>query len=216
MGIDKLELDKYNGDKGIVLGGSPLIEAVSDWPDIPGTTSKQTLLFTIFPEHFKIPTLSADNCLSVFISFDKNRNYADEFAYHSKADVRKNQEYTTVLLHKRAQQRLTDPSLNYTELPMFSVVERPFSQVEFDADTRGLTKGSELSKSGGQPGWLQDMVFIGPQYFFELQLNEFDLRKKAGAYDDIFNDGIGFLFLNHNIKKFVPPKQAGVFFIQYT
>jgi hypothetical protein len=216
MNINRLEFQEFISDNSLTLGGSPYIMESQIWPLIPGTSLKQTLLLTIFPAYFKIPLIPADCCISVFTSIDQNQNYGEQFACHQTNEITLlKKKYTSVILHKKSPQRLISDNKSFA-LPLKSIVEIPFTSEEFKMDTIGLLKGSELSKTGGQPGWLQNFVAIGPQYVFELQINEYDLRKISPEFDGIFNDGIGYLFLTLNTKKIIPPKEAGLFFIQYT
>lgn len=208
-----------NSDSESYIGGEPLVSDISQIPMVPHTNEKQVLLLTLSYDFFKIPILKEDEVLSIFISCGNdfiNITRALAVNDNNQSTNLKGEKYATVLIHKKSSP-ITDKNLRV--LPKSFISTEPFTPTELKEETSLPGSGSEYSKLNGIPGWLQDNVFIEPKYQYWLQLNESDLVKISKEYENLFRDGIGYLFLNRNIKKMnitFEPLEAGIFFIQFT
>jgi hypothetical protein len=216
MSVFHIKFNQYQGE-GSYLGGKPNITNINWIPSMPDSKKKQKLLLTLQANFFKSQVLKEDELLSIFISNEKNSiNITRQLAVNdnTQSENFKNR-YATVLIHKRGSLLAEDIEI----FPAASISITPFSADELKEETQTPGAGSEYSKLNGIPGWIQDNVFIEPKYQFWLQLNENDLNKFSNEYDDIFRQGMGYLFLNRNIKKMnitEEPQEAGIFFIQFS
>jgi hypothetical protein len=216
MSVFHIKFDQFHGE-GSRLGGKPNFTNINWIPSVPESSRKQKLLLTLQADFFKSQLLKKDELLSIFISNDKNSiNITRQLAVNDNAQAENfEKRYAKVLIHKRGSILEDDIEI----LPAASISTTPFSTHELKEETQTPGAGSEYSKLNGIPGWIQDNVFMEPKYQFWLQLNETDLNKFNSEYDDIFRQGIGYLFLNRNIKKMNitdEPQDAGIFFIQFS
>jgi hypothetical protein len=204
------------------LGGLPHLDTSTIWPLCPSTGQPQLHLMTLGPDFFFIPTINAGYSLSVFVSFDyeqRGNNIAlpREFAINDTQQVNKvKQGFCQVLLHKTGLLPAAAPSPNYLPLPKCSIDKSPFSLQELKEETTIPGSGLDVSKFGGIPGWLQDDISLGPKFSYLLQVSEYDIRLLSPEHEGLFRGGLGYLYLNRNIRKLTETYEAGHFFVQFT
>ena len=121
--------------------------------------------------------------------------------------------YSKVLIYDQT----NDEELNLSEI----ILKKKF--FEFISDTEEYMEkehvffeengmGLDISKLQSIPYFEQDIINPSPKYQFYLQLLEEDIEKEF----KIFQTGIGYFYVDKNIKKLKSGDDAGLFFIQNT
>jgi hypothetical protein len=82
---------------------------------------------------------------------------------------------------------------------------------EGDKSSRMKDRGDNLSKVGGIPGWIQDPIKV-PSRTYVMQFEDYEIGKLSKDHGGLFGDGNGYVFL----KKGLPAKDPGVFFVQFS
>jgi hypothetical protein len=202
------------------LGGGAWLKDIVEWPVAEDTEKPLTPLLTVRQSLFVVPTLPGGMVVTVFIPCERSEgqfkastvrkftaNDTKQFELLRLAGAR-------VLLHEEGDIELFKDDCQ--ALPRYSISASKFTEQEMAEENEDDYVGVLRSKLFGRPGWLQDELFLPPKLSFSLQLFESDLRKADHAYDGIFRDGAGYLFLSQNLKKLKPRSEAGVFVAQFT
>jgi hypothetical protein len=206
------------------FGGFPWIENEDNWPICPQTGENMLHLMTILPSIMG-DSFSEDNCVSIFISFDVDVNkspkktLSDNYTFHESKDIDKLKSgFSKVIMTKKADKPLNSGKAKFV-LPFKNIEKRPYTDKEYEEEktlVEEANMGIDKSKFMGIPFFEQDIIDPSMRYFFLLQLNEWDIDVFAEEYKGIFQGGLGYVYLDRNIKKIQIGKDAGFFFIQHT
>lgn len=219
-----LEFEKKVENPVIIFGGSPFLEDINHYPNCPETGEPMVLLFTVLPG--LITGIPDNKCISVFASFgvDKygvpKRSLSNKYTVHSKADLELLEKgYSKVIIHEKA----TEPLVleNAIKLPLMYAKKRRYTNEELDEEIKLQEEtgmGLDCSKIMGTPFFEQDNIdlHMPRKYFFTVQLNEWDISDVDKGLKGIFQDGLGYLFLEYNHERAKDYDEVGKFFIQHT
>lgn len=195
------------------IGGGAFVPEDFSWPlDVLG--NPMLPLLTIRQDLFLIPTLPNDLCVTVFICYGPQTNTINAFRECAKNDEAQSPVGIKVILHTDSMVEKFLP--NKEHYPKFYMKTRKFSDVEQKEDLEDEINGIYISKIFGRPSWVQDEIYLGPKYSFDIQITENDLVKLNGKYDGIFNDGSIYIYLLKSLRKLNPNAIAGEGFIQFT
>ena len=207
---------KTNNSIGCIGGGVAL--AIDLWPLIPDKNTHQTHLCTLFPSFFRNGSLADNKNISIFISVEKHKLGGTKESVTSKYTI--NQKNDVNLLTEKYSQVLVYDCLNNEEHILSEIVlDRKY--FEFIEDTSEYLEkeheffeengmGLDISKQLGIPYFEQDKINPGPKYQFYMQLLEEDIENELA----IFQGGIGYFYLDKNLKKLNSGETTGLFFIQ--
>ncbi|MDT3665336.1 hypothetical protein ROK90_04810 [Cronobacter dublinensis] len=195
-------------------GGGAWLDRIEDWPTDSKTGLPMLPLLTLFADFFPGKQLSEDQCITVFIP-QTEKDYSRTYCRNISCNLAdQTQGYNTrVIVHKKSNAEHSPLDINLLPKGYVDLVE--MDDDELDEEIEDEINGSSLSKQFGRPHWLQDPVNIPPQYFFGLQLNEADLLNFGDRYAGMFDDGMGYLFIDYRVKKASSTADAGLFFIQF-
>lgn len=62
---------------------------------------------------------------------------------------------------------------------------------------------------------MQDPIYFSCRYLLLLQLTDYDLGQWDPQDSGIFNDGVGFVYLDKQARRKKQGDEAGFFFVQY-
>ncbi|UPK80209.1 hypothetical protein LW139_15490 [Proteus vulgaris] len=216
MGFNKITIDSVDHKIGYI-GGGAYLENIADWPMdnnkrpmFPFISLEKNFFPTnAFPDHMMI---------TVFLPLPKKNifsiNYFRDISLNlniDNIDIKKLS--AKVLIHRKGTNELIIP--NEFALPKGFINLKSLSSDELKEEIEDEINGIEISKQFGRPAWLQDQININSRYHFITQINETDLKNFNKAYENIFNDGMGYIFLDYKIKNTNKTSNAGFFFIQY-
>lgn len=208
--------DRTKNSIGYIGGGVSISNEL--WPLIPNKSTHQTHLCTLFPSFFRNGSLFENKNISIFISVEKHKLGGVKESVSSKYTV--NQKNDLNSLSERYSQVLVYDYVNNEELSLSEIVlEQKY--FEFIEDTSEYLEeeheffeengmGLDISKQLGIPYFEQDKINPGPKYQFYMQLLEEDIESEY----NIFQRGIGYFYLDRNLKKLKTGDDAGLFFIQ--
>ncbi len=211
--------EKTNKSIGFIGGNVNLNEIL--YPKIPETNIYQTHLFTLLPSFFKHTCLLKENQrISVFISLEHHKLGGVKESVTSKYTVNQKSDLG-VLDNNYSKAVLYDFDESANEIISNIVLPKKYFEV-IDNDDDFLEKehlffeengmGLDISKKQGIPFYEQDIIRLSPKYQFYLQLLGEDIEKEF----NIFQNGIGYFYLDKNIKKLKSGNDVGLFFIQNT
>ncbi|WP_324027812.1 hypothetical protein QSV08_07655 [Maribacter sp. BPC-D8] len=204
------------------LGGGTINMSENIWPKIPNKETYQTHFCTLYPNFFKNGSLDENKQISIFISIENHilggvkETISSKFTVNSNSDLKMlNEGYSKVLIY--------DTKI---ETSNFSLSETVLEKKYFELDSSNKEKhmdeehiffeengmGLDVSKFKDIPFFEQDIINPHPKYTFYLQLLEEDIENDL----HIFQNGIGYFYLDKNIKKLKSGNEAGIFFIQNT
>ncbi|SIT01196.1 hypothetical protein SAMN05421766_1078 [Zobellia uliginosa] len=212
--------EKSNNTIGYVGGG--ITNMNKDlWPKSPDDNTFQTHLFTIFPNFFRNGSMAQNKRISVFISIQRHAlggvkdSISSKYTVNRTIDLAKLSEgYSKALIY--------DLNDSYIELSLSEItLDRKYFEILPD-DNEYLEKehvffeengmGMDISKQQSIPYFEQDIITPSRKYSFYLQLLEEDIENNL----NIFQTGIGYFYVDRNIKKLQSGSEAGLFFIQNT
>ncbi|WP_438712357.1 hypothetical protein ACSTS3_08265 [Aquimarina muelleri] len=212
--------DRTENSIGFIGGGINKISR-NIWPKIPLTETYQTHLCTLFPNFFRNGSLPANRNISIFISIEEHalggvkESISSKYTINQKDDLKLLSEgYSQVIIY--------DINDNKEDLNLSTIVlDRKYFEIstnnESDMEKEHLFfeehgMGMDISKLQSIPYFEQDIITPSPKHQFYLQLLEEDIETKFR----IFQRGIGYFYLDRNIKKLNSGDNAGLFFIQNT
>ncbi|MGG6229991.1 hypothetical protein [Tenacibaculum sp. SDUM215027] len=212
--------EKTNNSIGYVGGGVSEMDE-NFWPKCPEKKTYQTHLFTVFPNFFRNGSIDKDKRISVFISVEKHplggvkEGISSRYTVNQRNDLNLlSQGYSKALIY--------DVSDNENELSLAEInLSKKYFEIIPDDDKymeeehkffeeHGM--GLDISKLQGIPYFEQDIITPPRKYSFCLQLLEEDIESDL----NIFQSGIGYFYLDRNIKKLQSGDEAGLFFMQNT
>jgi hypothetical protein len=196
------------------LGGLPMLPDPEEWPTTPDgeplmllASLAPGLLDKLFPD-YKIPK---GHLLSIFMAFEPDsRRCIRGMAVNDPSDKDAMKSgFSKVILHKASDKPCKAPKGAPEALPMKEMT------LKFDPDgdksSRMKDRGDNVSKVEGIPGWIQDSIKV-PGHAFVMQFEDYEIGKMSKDHGGLFGDGNGYLFL----KKGLPAKDPGVFFVQFS
>ncbi len=220
--MSKLIFTDHKTERSIGFSGGGTVRMPNNiWPKIPKTEIHQTHLCTLFSNFFRNGSLAENKNISIFISIEKHTLGGVKETLSSKYTI--NQKNDLNLLDEGYSQALIYNHLdNDDELKLSSIIF-PKKYFEIIPDTEDYMEkehlffeengmGLDISKLQNIPYFEQDIINPSPKYQFYLQLLEEDIVKDL----QIFQEGIGYFYVNKNIKKLNSGDSAGLFFIQNT
>lgn len=193
------------------------------WPKIPNQQEYQTHLLTLYPSFYHESEKIKDYRISIFISIDHHilggvkTSLTDKFTVHGNEELGKLDNDYAVAIFYKVDETIIEYNLSQFNLPRKYLNDMPNSDPEYRSycesehlffEENGM--GLDESKIHGIFYFEQDMIVPHPKYSGLLQLMEEDIEDSL----HIFQHGIGYFFLNKNIKKLTHGDKAGVFFIQ--
>lgn len=219
--MSQLIFTDHKTEKSIgFVGGGGIQMPNNIWPKIPNTNINQTHLCTIFSNFFRNGSLAENKNISIFISLEEHslggvkESLTSKYTVNQKNDLTILKEgYSKVLIYDQT----NDEELNLSEI----ILKKKF--FEFISDTEEYMEkehvffekngmGLDISKLQSIPYFEQDIINPSPKHQFYLQLLEEDIEKEF----KIFQTGIGYFYVDKNIKKLKSGDDAGLFFIQNT
>lgn len=220
--MTKLIFTKNKTNNSIGYIGGNVTIPTNLWPIVPEKNIYQTHLCTLFPNFFRNGSLSENKNISIFISIERHKlggvkeTISSKYTVHQASDLNLLAEgYSQVIVYDCDYNN--DKELSLSEI----VLERKYFEFIEDA-TQYMEKehaffeengmGMDISKQLGIPYFEQDKIYPGPKYQFYMQLLEEDIEKEL----NIFQRGIGYFYLDKNLKKLKSGSNAGLFFIQNT
>ncbi|GAL61571.1 hypothetical protein [Algibacter lectus] len=204
------------------FGGGTINMPENIWPKIPKREAHQTHLCTLYPVFFKNGSLEKTKQISIFISIENHilggvkETTSSKFTVNSTSDLKiLNEGYSKVIIYDTK-----------TETNNLSLSETVLGKKYFELDSSNKEKhmdeehifleengmGLDVSKFKNIPFFEQDIINPHPKYSFYLQLLEEDIENNL----HVFQNGIGYFYLDKNIKKLKSGNEAGIFFIQNT
>lgn len=217
MSIHKINIIRQ--DQGIgQVGGGAWLDSLSDWPVCQENGAFMVPLFSFSSAFFPTPMIPSDFMVTVFLPPLVDGGFSLEYSKrisHNSSDnpLDLSKLPTKVMLHKKASEELYPDSSAL--LPKGYLSFEEMNDEEFDKEIEDEVNGIEISKLMGRAHWLQDLIRITPRYTLLSQFNEMDLVKFSPAFKGIFNQGIGYVFMDYRIKKLNALDDAGFFFTQY-
>lgn len=221
--MDKIVLTQ--NDKGVGhVGGGAYLKDITLWPTNPKTGALLTPLITttsmFYPGDRCVPEGMA---LTVFIAAQRFEDGRYNAALQRRYTITQQEDlqaqisngFARVILHEIAAEPLV-PSDAPSLLGQAFINFEKMTEDEWDEELGSEEGAAALSKSSGGPYWLQDPVYESNRYQFHLQLLEPDLIEVDPNYEGIFEDGIGYLFIDKRARRGQAGDEAGYFFIQYT
>ena len=213
-------IKKTENSIGFIGGGINKIPR-DIWPKIPLTENYQTHLCTLFPSFFRNGNMSENRNISIFISAEEHNlggvkeSISSKYTINQKGDLKLLSDgYSEALIYD-TNEKSEDLSLSTI------VIDRKYFEISIDNEEymekehlffeeNGM--GLDISKLQSIPYFEQDIITPNPKYQFYLQLLEEDIDENFR----IFQRGIGYFYLNRNIKRLNSGDNAGLFFIQNT
>lgn len=193
------------------------------WAKIPHSEHYQTHLLTLYPNFYHESDRIANHRISIFISLENHAlggvksSLTDKFTVHSNNDLSQlNNEHYAIAIFYKIDDSIDEYNLSDFSLPRQYMNETsPENQHDYAAaeheffEEHGM--GLDVSKLFGIFYFEQDVIFPPPKFSATLQLLEEDIEDTL----NIFQHGIGYFFMDRNIKKLKHGDQAGLFFIQH-
>ena len=190
-------------------------------PKIPDTNNYQTHLCTLLPDFFKnTGTLKDNQRISIFISLEKHQlggvkeSLTSRFTVNQPDDLLAlNKGYSKAILYDVSDTENEKFSNCNFQKKYFELIPNDNEYYEkehlfFEENGMGL----DISKQLEIPYFEQDPIYPSPKYQHYLQLLEEDIENDL----HIFQNGIGYIYLDKNIKRLKSGDEAGLFFIQNT
>ncbi len=201
------------------IGGGAWLDDFSDWPLDLETKKAMIPLISFNNTFFPLQWFSPDQVVTIFIPQTSNGSFSPNYYRSISCNLNNwalecNRLRTKVIVHKKGKDELFNN--NVTHFPVGYLDLQEMNEVESKEELEDIWNGNDLSKRLGRAHWLQDPINLGARYHFVAQFNEIDLRRFDTDYDGIFNDGMGYVFFDHRLKKANNNSEAGFFFIQYT
>ncbi len=207
------------------IGGGVEIFPKTLWQKIPNSENYQTHLLTLYPEFFHESECIKDFRISVFISLEKHilggikDSLTSNFTINNQEDLANIENGYAYAVFYKTDINQQEYNLSDISLPRKFFAPLKHTDVEYIEYAKEEHKifentgmGLDVSKYCGIFFFEQDSIIMHPKYSRLLQLLEEDIE------DDlhIFQSGIGYFYLDKNIKKLKSGDNVGVFFIQNT
>lgn len=224
--MSKLIFTDVPSDKTLgYLGGSVDRFPKELWAQIPNSELYQTHLFTLYPDFYhEVDKMNVQNFrISVFASLERHALGGVKHSLTEKFTVNADDElaileqgYSTAILYQVddsiEEYNLSEISLKKT---YFHVLENSDEQYQSYKEEELLCfedsgMGMDVSKMFEMFFFIQDDIRVHPKYRRLFQILDDDIDKDW----KVFQDGIGYFFLDQNIKKLKHGDSAGIFFIQ--
>lgn len=193
------------------------------WSKIPDSPAYMTHLLTLYPNFYHESEKIKNHRISIFLSLEPHKlggvksSLTDKFTINQQDEVNKIHNDYAVAVFYEIDTSIDEYNLSEFNLPRKYMNEMDLSSLEYKEycesehiffEEHGM--GLDESKIHGIFYFEQDRVILPPKYSSLLQLLEEDIEASL----KIFQHGIGYFFLDRNIKKLNHGDRAGVFFIQ--
>lgn len=195
------------------------------WAKIPNSELYQTHLFTLYPDFYhEADRMSVKNFrISVFASLAEHAlggvkySLTDKFTVHSDEDLKNlEQGYSTAVLYEvddsLEEYNLSEVSLKKTYFHLLEKSDEGFDKYKEEEllcfEDTGM--GADVSKMFDMFFFIQDDIKVHPKYARLVQILDDDIDKEW----KVFQGGVGYFYLDRNIKKLKHGDSAGIFFIQ--
>jgi len=212
---------EFNKTKNIfgVMGGNPYLKNLSDWP-LNENGKRMIHLFTVFSNIFGGNQFDDKYCISIFLDNETNergqlkRGFSTRYAIQENNSFATSKKYAKALLVEKSEKPVAEISESGV-LPVITMSKRHFTDEEVMQESN--EEGTDKSKLFSVPHFLQDDVHPQPAMKYQpiIQLNEWDFANFHPEYSDVFLDGLAYLWIDQNYRKYTPVKDVGYFGIQY-
>lgn len=193
------------------------------WAKIPNSDHYQTHLLTLYPDFYHESEQIENHRISIFVSLENHalggvtNSLTNNYTVNQKAEISHLKEPYAVAIFYQIDDSIAEYNLSDFSLPrkFFHEMDRnsPEYAVYRDNEHNFFEKngmGLEVSKLRGIFYFVEDKIMPPPKYSPLLQLLEEDVETSLR----IFQRGIGYFFLDRNLKKLKSGDKAGLFFIQ--
>lgn len=168
-------------------------------------------------DFFPSQPLLSDEILVVFICkelfFGNSKRQNLRFITINDSSQSNHKEKFNVIKLRKGEYPLFDK--NTELLPVVYINKSEFNDQESAEDLEDDNLGAQFSKFLGRPGYLQDEIYLGPKFDFELQIFEDELSEIEPFYDGVLNDGALYVYSTKNIKKVKNGQTVGTIFSQF-
>jgi hypothetical protein len=215
---EKVSALNVNEMKGII-GGNYFVEEINS---LSPPDSEMQHLVTFSSEFFPYNFFDKSLFMSVFISLKKQdgeflRTEARKYTLNLQED--KNiveSKYNIVFLYDK-EKLILSGNEGFLD-NSYQLYLEDFTKAELQEELQTMEEngyGIECSKYLGFPYFLQDVIYFEPKFDFLVQLNEYDLKRVDKQFENVFQEGLGYIFVSKNIRKSITPNRIGYFFIQF-
>lgn len=212
--------EKTEDSVGFIGGGVPFFNEAY-WPNCPKNNIEQVHLLTLYSNFFKANLISSNQRISVFISLKKHslggviESLTNEYTVNNNQDLELlDNGFSRVIIYQIDD---TIPEYNKGNLNIDRCYFEISKNIKKDLEDESLFfeefgMGKDISKTLSIPFFENDKIRLEPKFQFFMQILEEDIDNKL----HIFQHGIGYLYINRNIKKILNGNDVGLFFIQHT